>query len=71
MAQRWRFYDDVDKRVIIAVEDHGGLLTVQRTGGKPTRLTDIPSRLLRQFLDHPGKAFSEEELKQLIWPQNS
>jgi DNA-binding response OmpR family regulator len=64
---RWKFRDDVDSKVFIEVEDSGGLLTVSRPDKDRVPLSDIPSRLLRLFLDHPGRRFTEEQLRAFIW----
>src|SRR5665213_2817066 len=68
MGHVWLFHDDTDKILTIRIEDSGGLLTVRRPDRKPVQLTTFPSRLLRHFLDNPGGRFTEQDLRDLLWP---
>lgn len=42
-----------------------------RRGGKPVALGPTEFRLLRHFLEHPGRVFSRERLLDSVWGQDS
>ena len=39
-----------------------------RRGGKPVPLGPTEFRLLRHFMEHPGRVFSRERLLEAVWP---
>jgi len=42
-----------------------------RRGGDPVALGPTEFRLLRHFLEHPGRVFSRERLLDSVWGQDS
>ena len=42
-----------------------------RRGGAPVALGPTEFRLLRHFLEHPGRVFSRERLLDSVWGQDS
>ena len=41
-----------------------------RRGGKPVPLGPTEFRLLRHFMEHPGRVFSRERLLEAVWPHD-
>ena len=41
-----------------------------RRGGKPVQLGPSEFRLLRHFMEHPGRVFSRERLLEAVWPHD-
>ena len=41
-----------------------------RRGGKPVQLGPTEFRLLRHFMEHPGRVFSRERLLEAVWPHD-
>ncbi len=42
-----------------------------RRSGKPVQLGPTEFRLLRHFMEHPGRVFSRERLLEAVWPHDS
>jgi two-component system phosphate regulon response regulator PhoB len=42
-----------------------------RRGGKPVQLGPTEFRLLRHFMEHPGRVFSRERLLDAVWPHDA
>jgi two-component system phosphate regulon response regulator PhoB len=42
-----------------------------RRDGKPLQLGPTEFRLLRHFLEHPGRVFSRERLLDIVWAHNA
>jgi two-component system phosphate regulon response regulator PhoB len=41
-----------------------------RRAGKPVQLGPTEFRLLRHFMEHPGRVFSRERLLEAVWPHD-